>query len=53
MQRQSDSARENFIAEGRKLVDHLAVEIEKRKHSYSRKTIIRLRKIVSVKPGRE
>ena len=51
MQRENDIARENFIAEGRKLVDRLAVEIEKRKPSYFRKTIIKLRKIISVKTG--
>lgn len=51
MQRESDIVREDFIAEGRKLIDRLAVEIEKRKPSYFRKTIIRLRKIISVKAG--
>ena len=53
MQRESDIVREDFIGEGRKLIDRLAVEIEKRKPSYFRKTIIRIRKIVSAKPGME
>lgn len=47
MQANYDKAREEFVSEGAKILKTLVVEVERRRPSYLRKTVIIIQSIVS------